>query len=148
MEKDSLSQATIFFLTYLVGVVFRFGDAVSIPSASLYTTSDNQHTIFFYLSHEVIDDAINENSKLISLWKGLSWVWFKTCISSFESSISSLESSISSSTCFDVAREIGLQLEVCIFLHFAWELAAPTMLFSPTHFRSFPCTRHSHAWPP
>ena len=65
MEKDSLSQATIFFLTYLVGVVFRFGDAVSIPSASLYTTSDNQHTIFFYLSHEVIDDAIDENSKLI-----------------------------------------------------------------------------------
>ena len=65
MEKDSPSQATIFILTYLVGVVFRFGDTVSISSASLYTAGDNYHTILFYLSHEVIDDAIDENSKLI-----------------------------------------------------------------------------------
>ena len=43
MEKGSSSQATIFFLTYLVEVVFRFGDVVSILNASLYTTSSRFH---------------------------------------------------------------------------------------------------------
>ena len=43
MKKDSPSQATIFFLVYLVGVVFRFGDVVLILSASFYTTSSRFH---------------------------------------------------------------------------------------------------------
>ena len=43
MEKGSPSQTTIFFLTYHIEVVFKFGDVVSIPSASLYTTSSRFH---------------------------------------------------------------------------------------------------------
>ena len=75
-EKSSLSRATILFLTYLAGVVFSFEAVVSIPSTSLYIADDSQHTILFNLSCEVIDDAIDENSNLISSFhrNGLSCV--------------------------------------------------------------------------